>query len=244
MTLRHRFLGAAAAAVLAACAAPSSPPPAPAEALDGTAANYVVGPPDGAVTSIEVEVLDGSGRPAPGARVVVGARYAVSSGMCGLVGAEKAAEGMADGSGRCVLAVRLSGAVAGIRAAACAGDQVGASGWAEDPGAGPVALTVRLGSGVRPRGIVLDTGGNPVPGAAVEAWYGGGNLRVFRGAAVAGKDGTFVLPPLPRAAADDLQVDASEPNLGSGGVSPGADDPLDALRIVLTYPPPFHGGPK
>ena len=241
MTITVRSLGSVAALVLAACSAPV--PATPGETLDGNAASYTLGASDRPRTPIEVTVLAADGAPVAGARVVVSGRYA-AVGMC-CVGAEKVAEGATDAAGVCALDARLSSAVGGVRAAACAGDLVGISAWAEDPGEKRTALTVRVVPGTRPRGVVLDTSGAPVPRAAVASWYGGGNLRVFRGATVAGADGTFVLPALPRAAIDDLFVEASAPDVGSGGVTPKADDPLDALRVVLTYPPPpGGGGPK
>jgi len=147
-----------------------------------------------------------------------------------------------DATGTCRVVARLSSAVAGLRAAACVGDRIGLSAWAERPGTERTALIVSIGAGVRPRGAVVDTHGQPVPGARVESWYGGGNLRVFRGATISGEDGTFRLPPLPRAAADDLFVEAFAPQIGSGGVTPTLDDPLDDVRIVLSYPPPPPAG--
>jgi hypothetical protein len=243
MKLRAGILVAPAVGLLAACSASG---PTPSDTLDGTAAHHAIArsPAEGTLVAVTISVTAADGRPAPGARVVLAARYAVSSGWCGLVGAEKLAEGETDGSGLCLLPVLVSGSVAGLRAAACGGQAVGASDWVDHPLAGSRTLGIRLGDGVRPRGVVLDIAGRFVPGAAVEAWYGVGNLRVFRSVTVADGNGTFVLPPLPRAAADDLHVEASEPGVGSGGVTPVAGDPLDAIRITLDHPAIGHGGAR
>ena len=240
-----RSLAAAAAMSLVACGTQPPVESAPIETLDGNAAANTLGGPQHAVMPIDVTVLDDGGSPLAAARVVVSASYGRFALDCGVVGAEKVAEGVTDADGVCRLSARLSSDVTGVRAAACAGDLVGLSAWADEPGVDRTLLTVKTVAGVRPRGAVVDTHGRPVPGARVESWYGGGNLRVFRGATISADDGTFRLPPLPRAAADDLFVEALEPRIGSGGVTPARDDPLDAVRIVLTYPPPPGGdGPK
>jgi len=146
---------------------------------------------------LDVLVLGSNGQPAPGATVLLLDPFAQHAGT---PRPAELARAKADDAGH----AKFETSQRMLRAYAWLANEAGASDKFR-PSDAKADVVVHLSLGIAAHGRVVETGGEPVPDAAVRflaaSWYGDAFGLLLE--TKSGADGTFDLPPLPSAAFDE-----------------------------------------